>query len=190
VFQGTVTGDFVAYDAANGKKLWSQNVKSGVAAPPVTYEIGGDQYVTVATGWGSVFALTAGFWFDRAVPPAVGKVVTFKLGGKGTIPDPDLPAIEATPKAPAFGDAAMVQAGLTQYSRNCAVCHGPLAISSGVLPDLRWSQISADKASWNEVVLNGALANNGMVAFNRQLTQQEAEAIRAYVLHQANKPMS
>lgn len=190
VFQGTVTGDFAAYDAATGKKLWSQNVKSGVAAPPVTYEVDGEQYVTVATGWGSVFALTAGFWFDRAVPPAVGKVVTFRLGGTGTIPDPDLPPIEATPKAPAFGNAAMVQAGLTHYSRNCAVCHGPLAISSGVLPDLRWSPISADRASWNEVVLNGALANNGMVAFNRQLTPDEAEAIRAYVLHQANRPQT
>jgi quinohemoprotein ethanol dehydrogenase len=190
VFQGTLKGDFNAYDAANGRKLWSRNLKSGIAAPAVTYEIDGVQYLTVATGWGTAFALAAGFAFDRTVPPALGRVVTFRLGGNGSIPDPELPLVDKTPKAPAFGTTAMVEAGMTHYSRNCSVCHGPLGISSGVLPDLRWSGVTADKDLWADVVLKGVLRDNGMVSFARQLSPADAEAVRAYILAQAHKEMS
>lgn len=188
VFQGTVKGDLVAYEAATGRPLWRMNLKSGIAAPPVAYAVDGEPYLAVATGWGTAFALAAGFFFDRAVPPKLGRVVAFRLGGTGTIPDPDLPMVERTPKAPAFGTPQMVEAGFLHYSRSCAVCHGPLAISSGVLPDLRWSAITADRAQWEEVVLKGVLAGNGMVSFAKHLTPAESEAIRAYVLDRANNP--
>ncbi|WP_194745020.1 PQQ-dependent dehydrogenase, methanol/ethanol family [Thermaurantiacus tibetensis] len=188
VFQGTVKGDLVAYEAATGRPLWRMNLKSGIAAPPVAYAVDGEPYLAVATGWGTAFALAAGFFFDRAVPPKLGRVVAFRLGGTGTIPDPDLPMVERTPKGPAFGTPQMVEAGFLHYSRSCAVCHGPLAISSGVLPDLRWSAITADRAQWEEVVLKGVLAGNGMVSFAKHLTPAESEAIRAYVLDRANNP--
>ncbi|MCS6987528.1 MAG: PQQ-dependent dehydrogenase, methanol/ethanol family [Sphingomonadaceae bacterium] len=190
VFQGKLNGELVAYDAVSGRRLWGMNLKAGVAAPPVTYMVDGEQYVAVATGWGSAFALAAGFAFDPAVPPAVGRVVAFRLDAKGTVPDPPLEPIDATPKAPAFGDAKLVAAGMVHYARNCAVCHGQLAISSGVLPDLRWSPIAADPASWAEVVLKGALRDRGMVSFARYLTPADAEAVRAYVLHQAHRAPS
>lgn len=190
VFQGTLKGDFNAYDAETGRRLWSMNLKSGIAAPAVTYELDGQQYLTVATGWGTAFALAAGFAFDQTVPPALGRVVTFRLGAMGSIPDPELPFVEKTPKAPAFGTTAMVEAGMTHYSRNCSVCHGPLAISSGVLPDLRWSGVTADPELWADVVLKGSLRDNGMVSFARQLSPADAEAIRAYVLAQAHREMS
>ncbi len=144
VFQGKLNGDFVAYDAATGEVLWSRNVKSGAGAGPGTYMIDGEQYVTIATGWGSAFALTAGFAYDDKVAPTVGKIVTFKLGATGEIPDADLPMIERTPKAESFGTEAQIAEGVVDFSRNCAVCHGPLAVSSGVLPDLRWSAMAAD----------------------------------------------
>ena len=81
VFQGKLNGDFVAYNAETGEKLWSQNVKSGAASGPGTYSIDGEQYVTITTGWGSAFALVAGYAYDEGVPSTVGKVVTFKVGG-------------------------------------------------------------------------------------------------------------
>ena len=50
VFTGEGNGSFNAYDAKSGKKLWSFNCGAGVNSPPVSYEIGGKQYIAVAAG--------------------------------------------------------------------------------------------------------------------------------------------
>ncbi|MGB2573031.1 MAG: PQQ-dependent dehydrogenase, methanol/ethanol family, partial [Henriciella sp.] len=39
VFQGRLEGEFSAYNAATGEKLWGQNVKAGAASGPGTYAI-------------------------------------------------------------------------------------------------------------------------------------------------------
>jgi glucose dehydrogenase len=39
VFQGNGTGEFAAYAADSGRKLWSVNLGSGIVAAPVTYRI-------------------------------------------------------------------------------------------------------------------------------------------------------
>jgi quinohemoprotein ethanol dehydrogenase len=70
------------------------------------------------------------------------------------------------------------------------VCHGPFAASSGVLPDLRWSPITANADAWNSVLIDGVLAKNGMVSFAEYLTDEDAEAIRAYVVSQARADMN
>ena len=186
VFQGKLNGDFVAYDAETGDRLWNHELKSGGASGPGTYMIDGEQYVTITTGWGSAFGLSAGFAYDETVPSTVGKVVTFKLGGTGEIADPDFPMIDKTPKADSFGDETMIAEGSVHYARNCTVCHGPLAVSSGVLPDLRWSAISGNEMAWKGVVIDGNLAANGMVSFADHLTPDQVESIRAYVLAQAH----
>ena len=186
VFQGQLEGIFAAYDAATGDKVWEHDVKSGAASGPGTYMIDGEQYVTITTGWGSAYALAAGYGYDSAVSPTVGKVVTFKLGADGEIPDVQLTEIDRTPKAPAFGTETMLAEGSVHYSRNCATCHGFFARSSGVLPDLRWSEYTGDKDFWYEVVHDGSLQENGMVSFADVLTEDDMEAVRAYVLGQAH----
>ena len=186
VFQGKLNGEFDAYDAATGDKLWSHELKSGGASGPGTYMIDGEQYVTITTGWGSAFALAAGFGYDEKVSSSVGKVVTFKIGGTQEIADTGLAPIDTTPKAPGFGSLSMISSGAVHYARNCTVCHGPLAVSSGVLPDLRWSAITGNKEAWKGVVLDGNLAANGMVSFADYLTPDEGEAVLAYVLAQAH----
>jgi alcohol dehydrogenase (cytochrome c) len=50
VFTGEGNGMFNAYDARNGKKLWSFQAGAGVNAPPVAYEVNGKQYIAVAAG--------------------------------------------------------------------------------------------------------------------------------------------
>lgn len=50
VFTGEGNGSFNAYDAKNGKKLWSFQAGAGVNAPPVSYTVNGKQYIAVAAG--------------------------------------------------------------------------------------------------------------------------------------------
>src|SRR5262249_43809140 len=65
VFTGDAEGFFTAYDADNGKALWSFQCGSGHHASPVTYTLDGRQYVAVCVGWGG---WTAGFARHR--PPS------------------------------------------------------------------------------------------------------------------------
>lgn len=50
VFTGEGNGNFNAYDARNGKKLWSFQAGAGVNAPAVSYFVDGKQYIAVAAG--------------------------------------------------------------------------------------------------------------------------------------------
>lgn len=81
--------------------------------------------------------------------------------------------------------AATVDHGAQIYENTCAVCHGATARSSGVLPDLRRSGALADKATWKGVVIDGILKDNGMVSFAKYLSEDDAEAVRAYVAGRA-----
>jgi alcohol dehydrogenase (cytochrome c) len=60
VFTGTPEGFLKAFDAKTGKEVWSFQTGSGVVAPPVTYEIDGEQYIAVASGWGGAVPLWGG----------------------------------------------------------------------------------------------------------------------------------
>ncbi len=50
VFMGEGNGNFSAFDASDGNRLWKFNAGAGVNAPPVSYEVGGTQFVAVAAG--------------------------------------------------------------------------------------------------------------------------------------------
>ena len=52
VFTGEPTGEFIALDARTGERLWQFQTGSGIHSNPVTYSVGGKQYVAVASGWG------------------------------------------------------------------------------------------------------------------------------------------
>lgn len=47
VFAGEMNGDFNAFDAKSGEKLWHYSLGAGVCTPPITYRIKGVQYVAV-----------------------------------------------------------------------------------------------------------------------------------------------
>jgi alcohol dehydrogenase (cytochrome c) len=49
---GTTDRQFRAYDAKTGEQLWHFKTNSGVIAPPSTFEVGGVQYIAVASGYG------------------------------------------------------------------------------------------------------------------------------------------
>src|SRR5215475_10470476 len=50
VFGGDVNGRFKAFDDKTGKVLWEVNLGSQVSGFPVTYAVGGKEYVAVTTG--------------------------------------------------------------------------------------------------------------------------------------------
>jgi alcohol dehydrogenase (cytochrome c) len=52
VFSGDWSGNFNAFDARTGQKLWSAPTQAGITASPITYEVAGRQYVAIETGWG------------------------------------------------------------------------------------------------------------------------------------------
>lgn len=55
VFTGELTGDFLAFDARNGKELYRFNTGGGIGGGVVTYKEGGRQYVAVMSGRPSPF---------------------------------------------------------------------------------------------------------------------------------------
>ena len=60
VFWGTPEGYLKAADAKTGKVVWQFQTGSGVVAPPITWTEGGEQYVSVVSGWGGAVPLWGG----------------------------------------------------------------------------------------------------------------------------------
>ena len=60
VFTGTPEGYLKAFDARSGEELYRFNTGSGVVGTPITWEMDGEQYVSVASGWGGAVPLWGG----------------------------------------------------------------------------------------------------------------------------------
>ncbi|MDE2377189.1 methanol/ethanol family PQQ-dependent dehydrogenase [Bradyrhizobium sp.] len=69
VFTGSLTGEFEAFDAESGKKLWQFQTGSGIEGQPVTWQQDGVQYVAVTSGYGGVYSLFSGDERLANVPP-------------------------------------------------------------------------------------------------------------------------
>ena len=52
LFTGHMNGKFSAYDANTLQELWSFNTGTPITAPPMTYSVGGKQYIAVVAGGG------------------------------------------------------------------------------------------------------------------------------------------
>ena len=181
VFQGDTKGNFRAFAADSGKVLWTVNLGIPIMAAPMTFEQDGEQYVAVAAGYGGAYALTSAFNDDPAPRPN-GRIYVFKLGAKTALPVISKIAVApANPPADAFTPAQIAH-GDALFARDCWVCHGPGAVSSGVVPDLRRSGVLADADTWKAVVHDGALKERGMIGFSKYLSTQDVEDLRAYVV--------
>jgi quinohemoprotein ethanol dehydrogenase len=190
VFEGTAAGRFEAYRADTGERVWSFDAQTGVMAGPVSYTVNGEQYVAVLAGWGGVFPLVAGeVSFKSGRVRNVSRMLAFTLNGKASLP-PLPPFEEPVLNPPAStASAAAIQHGEAVYQRFCSGCHGDVAISGGLLPDLRYSSTLADR-QWFKIVRDGAYQSLGMVAFGKEVSQQDAADIRAYVIFRANQSMN
>jgi mono/diheme cytochrome c family protein len=182
VFQGTAEGRIRAYDSATGKEVWSTDAGNGVIAPPMTYSIGGIQYLAVMAGYGGAAPLAASEYLPNQ-PRKLGRLLVFKLGGSATAPafaatlrpTIDVAALSSN------GDPAL---GVRLFQSNCAVCHSSNA-SGAFVVNLKTSPMIASEDNFLAVVRDGALAHQGMVSFAKYLKPAQIEDVRAYLITEA-----
>jgi quinohemoprotein ethanol dehydrogenase len=188
VFQGRADGNFVAYHATTGAELWRFDAGSGISAPPITYSVGGRQYVALLVGWGGAGAAVGG-------PIAAGhgwaygahtrRVIAFSLNGTAVLPPSPAPVVVRPLPAREFGvDAALAAEGRVEYGQRCGGCHGGGAVSGGITPDLRASGVVLSQSGFSDVVRDGSRVGRGMPAY-RTLTDERLLALRHYIRQQA-----
>ncbi|SOY78863.1 Quinohaemoprotein ethanol dehydrogenase [Cupriavidus taiwanensis] len=176
VFQGTADGRFVAYDARTGDKLWESPTGTGVVAAPVSFELDGRQYVSVAVGWGGVYG-QAQRATNRQGP---GTVYTFALGGKAPLPAFAEYRAGKLLQGVKY-DPALVRDGTALYVSNCVLCHGvPGVDRGGNIPNLGYID-AAFIENLDKVVFKGPAMARGMPDFTGKLTPQDVEKIKAFI---------
>ena len=185
VFQGTPDGRLVAFAADSGQVLWQAETSIGIIAPPVSYTVGDDQYIAVLAGWGGNTIVG----MDAAVAAAVthvnlGRMFAWKLGGDRPMPVVEERNVEIPEPPPLTASAEAVDQGRVLFNSNCGLCHGLLAVSSGVVSDLRYASAETH-ATWQDIVRGGSLRSEGMASFRDLVSSDQAEAIRAYVIQRA-----
>ncbi|WP_086643241.1 PQQ-dependent dehydrogenase, methanol/ethanol family [Acetobacter sp. DsW_063] len=189
VFQGLANGQFHAFDARSGKDLFSFDAQSGILAPPVSYLANGKQYVAVEVGWGGGYGLYPSGLERRKLGSANhSRILAFTLDGTDSLPPAQI--VPLPPLSPPHDyDRKSALAGSRQFALYCQWCHGNLAQSNGVLPDLRYSSAIADKSAFESIVGKGALEAFGMDRFDKSLSPEEIETIRQYLIWRAHQTL-
>jgi quinohemoprotein ethanol dehydrogenase len=192
VFQGTGDNRFHAFAAATGAELWSFDAGNAILGGPITYELDGVQYVVALAGRGGVLGLAGGAGAPAGAATAVrpkGRLLCFALGAKGSLPVPqaDVAAARRPLELANVTTPGDVARGRSQYGALCTACHGPDAVSSGTVPDLRFAPVLLDAARFRAIVVEGALRDRGMVGFAPAIGAGEAEDLRAYLVQRARE---
>lgn len=188
VFQGTQDGRFHAYDATNGRELWSFDAGLGIMGAPISYTFKGKQYVSVLVGYGGAGGaggkvMQAGWKYG--LQPR--RLLTFALDGKARLPKtapPDF-TVAALDDPKYRIDTAVAAKGAFLYGTwGCGGCHGPGATSTGGAPDLRESQIAFDSNAFATFLRTGPAVTYNMPQFD-DLTDEQIAAIYSYIRQQA-----
>ncbi|MBU0869288.1 MAG: c-type cytochrome, partial [Alphaproteobacteria bacterium] len=159
-----------------------------IAAAPITYAIDGIQYVAVMAGWGGAWPMLGGQLAEQPVN-GVGpnRLLVFRLDGKGILPPLPNAAPRQLDPPTETASADLIARGNGLYGENCLRCHGMAAVSASMVPDLRHSGAIHSADAFNQIVIGGALKDQGMPGFRTQITASDLEAIRAYLIHRANQ---
>lgn len=185
VFQGTTEGQFHAYRADTGERLWSFEAQAGILGAPSTVQIDGEQLILVPTGSGTTSAV--GFapkLGGNAGGPA--RLLAFSLKGHAKLPNVPL-ANEPLPEpAGPRPDTKLALAGKVVWdSAGCELCHGVKVIGGpGSVPDLRRIN-SARLDLFPQIVRGGLFTNSGMPEFRDVVSEADLPALKAYIVEQA-----
>jgi quinohemoprotein ethanol dehydrogenase len=177
VFAGnSKTQEFAAYRADTGERLWGQDAQTGVLAGPSTFTVDGQQYIAVVAG----ARVSGNYW-----APNYSRLLVYKLGGTAKLPQAAPVPEPVLNPPPVFGTREVIAHGQEMYARFCGTCHGSEGFSRGMFPDLRYAGAIGSADAFKAIVMDGALATNGMVSFAKALQPGDAEAIRAYLVSAA-----
>jgi alcohol dehydrogenase (cytochrome c) len=180
VFVGRNNGRLQAYDARNGRPLWSFQTGAGANNTASVFSWHGNEYVSFYAGGNSLAGTAHGdnlwlFGLDGQVgqlpPPGAGVAIAHAGEGKQE-------SKPAKPGAQQGTSAPNVSAGQQVFAANCSVCHGATGHGGNGGPDLTSIQSAKQMAVVVKQVENGG---GGMPAFRGQLTQQDIENVSAYV---------
>ena len=184
VLQGTIKGELIAYDAADGKPLWRFDAQTGVQAQPISYSVGGKQYVSVISGWRYGTAGGPGLAWEYSLQKR--RVLTFAIGGKAKLPPADHTPLPFQDDPKFVVDPQLAQRGGEIYTKRCTICHGAGLNAGGTAPDLRRAATPLDLAAFKNVLQGGALVENGMPKFG-ELTDDEVRAMQHYIRRSARE---
>jgi PQQ-dependent dehydrogenase (methanol/ethanol family) len=189
IFSGNHKGEFNAYNAATGEKLWSAPTQARVVAAASTYLVDGQQQVAILVG---ARGLPNAQQRTNAVSANNSRILVFKPHGTASLPT-EMRASTATARVkidPPLLTASneTVFAGEQAFAANCAGCHGPAAIpgAGSIAPDLRYSGLLPFRNGWNPTVRDGERAARGMPGFGAMLNEETTDAILAYIIKRAN----
>lgn len=187
VFHGGGDGRFVAYDAWSGDVLWDMSTGQGIIGSPISYLIDGEQYVTVAAGWGGVGGRTRPPVNDAANYQQFGHVLTFKLGSSISMPTLFAKPEGGLSTVVSLSSAPEIHAvGAELFGENCQSCHGDAGGSTGAMPNLQTAS-QATHDIFLQIVLDGLLEARGMPSFAERLSEGDVQAIQAYIVSEAKK---
>jgi quinohemoprotein ethanol dehydrogenase len=159
VFRGEPDGNFLALDARTGQELWRFQTGFGADAPPVFYEVDGEQFVAIATGGNQLQGSAGG-----------DAVWAFSLKGQlSSLWPPPPPQTVAGPIGPIVAgvDTIRMGGGNVEYS----FVPGRVRIKTGTtltftnVGDLPHTATSMEQGKWD----TGALAKGGTtsITFNQ-----------------------
>ncbi len=193
VFQGTGDGEFAAYDARDGQRLWSFDAGLGIIASPISYSVEGRQYISLLVGYGGatplISKLTNRGWKYGAQPR---RLLTFALDGAARLPAgaPRDFSVHALDDPTLTLEDAAVTAGAQSYQRHCSACHGQALQSAGSpAPDLRESGRALHWESFRSVLRDGLLLPKLMPRF-AELPADEMRSLFMYVRAEARHALS
>ena len=71
MFSGSLDRFFKAYDQSTGKMLWKSRLGDVPSAAPITYSVGGKQYVAMVVGYGAPQSASFGALVPEIVTPVI-----------------------------------------------------------------------------------------------------------------------
>jgi alcohol dehydrogenase (cytochrome c) len=127
VFGGTADRQFFALHSETGELLWQTRLNGDVSGAPISYELGGKQYIAVASGGRAAPTTTLGRLVGVDVPQGSGVMWVFALPGDEpqAVPRPTRRDRPSRSLADGVFTANQAAQGKQLFTQECSTCHQP-----------------------------------------------------------------